>query len=199
MRTGWLLPLSFLLAALPGLAGASTIQVSWTGAVDFVQPQVASVFTLGDPASGSFQIDTATADVNPDPSIGEYPGAVTAVLFRFGSFEASGSSGSLIINNTIGDGFSVRMGGSGASVGGFPVESVWFHVEGGPGSLPSDAIPLSLELAQFREGGGIVFAAGSSLLLGASASSLSYVVPEPGTGALLGLGMLMLLPLRRRR
>ena len=201
MPAGTLLSLALLLlTTLPGLAGAATIHVSWTATVDFVAPELASAVAIGDPASGSFLIDTAVADANPDPTSGSYPGAATAITFSFGSHGIGASSGNVHIANTLGDGFSVLVQFLGGSVEGIPVEYFVFNLETGPGAWSSDAIPPSIDFAQFH--GGAVIAMGflgPPLLGGATASSFSYVVPEPATGTLLGLGMLTLGSLRRSR
>jgi hypothetical protein len=201
MQSRTILSLALLLT-LPGVAGAATISVSWTGTIDAVSREAGSVFAIGDPASGSFLIDTAVADVNPDSGSGDYPGAASALVFRFGGYEVSGSSGSVFIRDTLGDAFSVRLGNPGGPLEdappleGFVVANLWFHVESGPGGLSGDAIPTSLDLGTFH-GGGSIIAIGSTFVVGATASSLSYVVPEPGTATLLAFGVLLLASLRR--
>jgi hypothetical protein len=191
------LSLALLLGFLPGLAGAATIEVSWTGTVDLVAPDLASVLEIGDPASGSFQIDTAIADTDADPMIGWYPGAASNLSFRFGVHELSAAAGALRILNSLGDGLIVTVQSLGGAIDAVPVNYLSFSIESGPGPFSSDAIPLNIDSAQFQGramiGGDFL---GSPTLAAASASSFAYAVPEPGTGMLIGLGLLLLVGLR---
>src|SRR5688572_28830259 len=85
-------PLAGLLVAfaLPAAASAATISVSFTGTVSFVFPVLEPFFDVGDPVSGSFEIDTETADSLPaDPITGLYSGAASNFSFDFGGYLAT--------------------------------------------------------------------------------------------------------------
>lgn len=193
MQSGRALFLGLVLTLLPGLAGAATISVSWTGTVDYVAPELASAFAIGDPASGSFQIDTTIADTDSDPMVGFYPGAASAIVFRFGGYDASADSGAVGTSDALGDYIGVGVQSLGGEVQGIPVETLSFLIQSGPGWFSTDAIPASLDPTAFHGDAQAYMGPGSSQrLLGATVSSFSYAVPEPGTGTLLALGLPLL-------
>jgi hypothetical protein len=205
MRTGRLLLLSLLLLAPPWPARADLIQVSWAGTINFVSTAIASGFTVGDPASGSFLIDTAIADSDADPLIGLYFDAVSNIASDFGGYLASSASGAIQIRNgsaALADEMIVAGNTpTGNSVEGIPISAIVFDVADQTQALfASDAIPTSLDLADLTGH----FAKLDFFDIGlnsvtANLTSLSYTpIPEPGSGLLLGLGTLALAALRRR-
>src|SRR5262245_52108605 len=81
-----------LALALPGVASADTITVSFTGTINFVATDLASAFTVGEPVSGTFRYSSTAADIVPaNPNLGLYPG-VTAFSFDFGGYVATGNA-----------------------------------------------------------------------------------------------------------
>jgi hypothetical protein len=201
----WFVCAAFLLLASP--AAAATITVSFSGTIDFVPSQIASgPFEAGDPVSGSFQIDSATPDGDAEPTEGSYEGAVSNLSFEIGGYSGAGAGeNELHMRDGEGfvvDNFFVQSDFGGPDVAGFPP----FHFLVNLGDtdntvFTSDAIPASLDLAEFEIASVILgFLDGNSVYnVDASITSLTYTVPEPASFALLALGASALTARRRRR
>ena len=190
------------LVALPGVARADIINVSWTGTISFVDPVLASAFTVGNSASGSFQIDTSVSDENADPSIGVYTNAVSALVFAFGSYAGNGASNATQIFNdgSSSDEFLIASNFTGANIGDNSPSGFRFDlVDPTKTALSNDLIPLSLDPAAFAGRTAQLAFFDGVALHGVSANITFAYVPEPGSATLLGLGTLALAALRRRR
>jgi hypothetical protein len=205
MRTARLLLSSLLLLALSSPARADLIQVNWSGTINFVSTAIASGFTMGDPASGSFLLDTTIADGDADPLLGLYFDAASNISFDFGRYLASSAAGAIQIRNGSGvlSDEMIVAGNTptGDAVEGIPISGIVFDVADATQALfASDAIPTSLDLGDltghFAKLDFFDIALNS---VTANITSLSYTpIPEPGSGMLLGLGTLAIAALRRR-
>jgi hypothetical protein len=203
MRISKLLALSLLLA-VPSLARADIIVVSWSGTIDSVDPALASVFSIGDAASGSFLIDSETVDLDADPGVGFYFDAASIVSFSFDTYSAGADKGTLFVTDGAGsspDEMIVVAGFTGDPVAGLASSSFgWGLGDDSQTVFSSDAIPLSLDLSDFTGNfARMTFTDGiDPHIVSAVMTTLSYtVVPEPGSAALLAAGLLAL-ALRRR-
>jgi hypothetical protein len=192
--------LTALLCLAPLGAGAEPIAVTFAGMVTEIRPQIDDgTFALGDPVSGSFQIDPEAVDGNPDPDAALYPDAVSDFSVAFGDYEASDSAGLLLIRNGMTpntDEFYVETSPTGADVAGFPLfRSILLLTDSDLSVFSGDAIPLALDLADFEN---------RTLTLEymdppfsypviAELTSLAYEpAPEPGGALSLAAGMLVL-------
>jgi hypothetical protein len=202
------LPLSAaaLLLLLVSPAGAATITVGFTGTITFVPMQIASgPFEVGDPITGSFQIDSATPDGEAAPTEGSYEGAVSNLSFSFGGYSGTGAGeNELHMRDGSGvqvDNFFVQSEVGGSDVAGFPAFHFLFDLGDTANTVfSSDGIPASLDLADFEIRNLILgFIDGNSVYnVSGTISSLTYDVPEPGALALLGLAGLALAARRGR-
>jgi hypothetical protein len=185
--------------AFPAAASAATITVTFTGEIDFVTPAISSgPFQVGDPISGSFQIDATTPDGEADPDEGSYEGAISNLTFSIGDYDGTGSGeNELHMRNGAGfnvDNFFVSSDFTGPDVAGFPPFHFLLNLGDSDNSVfSSDEIPASLDLADFEIANVILgFLDGSNVpSVDGSITSLTYTVPEPGVLALLAFGALV--------
>lgn len=202
------------LAALgAGPAAAVPLTVSFEGTVEFIPAELASVFTDGDPASGSFQIESTTADTAPaNPDLGFYPGP-TSWSFTFGSYTATSAGGTaqdyvridddLVLGITIDLYSAEAFGVSGAAIGALePTRLIFSLNDGNATAFSDDSLPASLDLADFSQGGRASIRFDDPVGMTSATVTVvltSVVVPEPGALALLGLAGLGLAAARRNR
>lgn len=197
-----------LLVALsaPG-AGAATLTVSWTGHVTSVDSALSSTFTVGDAASGTFQIETTTPDSDSASNHGEYDALrnMSITLSGVTATSAVPTLGGLSIFDsppgTFVDGLEQDAGPwVGADIGSLHFLSAnGLNLEDQQSTaFTTDAIPTSLDLSQFEiRNFGLNYLDGELLLQArAFADSITFTVPEPRSLILLALGALALL--RRR-
>lgn len=129
-----------LLASLAPAAGAAVVEFEFTGEVEEVNPFFASIVEIGSPLVGVLRYDTATADVDGDPTIGRYPGA--SLAFTMGSY-AYTSEGSVDVYDTGSfDEFQFQGQTAGADpIDGLALGQVTLAFPGTPALLDSDALP----------------------------------------------------------
>lgn len=196
--------------ALPWAASAATITVTFTGAVNFVAPQLSAFFTVGDPVSGSFQIDSDTPDLLPaDPVVGLHSSAGSNFAFDFGGYLASatgpGGTQVRVENDAMGGAPFDRFVTSktcnndctAATLDIWSLVNMTFLVSDSTAAVFSDdSIPTSLDLADFgQRTANLEFidperTAGPTVA--ALLSAVTYTVPEPGALALLALAAALL-------
>jgi hypothetical protein len=201
--------------SLPGAASAATITVTFTGTVNFVAPQLSAFFTVGDPVSGSFQIDSDVPDLLPaDPVVGLYPSAGSNFAFDFGGYSASatgpGGTQVRVENNAMGGAPFDRFVGSktcnndctAATLDIWSLVNMTFLVSDSTAAVFSDdSIPTSFDLTDFNQRSASLEFIDPERTAGPTVSALltavTYTVPEPGALALLALGMGIVVAFRR--
>jgi hypothetical protein len=192
--------------ALASAAPATQLIVSFTGSVSIVDPALASQFAIGDPIAGTVVYESTTPDIQPDPTFAVYSGAVGSGAFMFGSYSATGSSGSITVQlGTSSDSFEAFVGSvTGAPVGSFAVTDLGLRLEDSSATVfPDDSLPTSLDLADFDIARATIgFDDGNSFaLVLADLSALSVTpvsVPEPSAAGLVA-GAFAWFAWRRRR
>jgi hypothetical protein len=202
-----------LVAFAAGPATAVPLTVSFEGTVEFIPAELASVFTDGDLASGFFQIESTTADTVPaNPDVGFYPGP-TSWSFTFGSYTATSAGGTaqdyVRIDNDLVLGITIDLYSaeafdvSGAAIGSFEPTRLGFSLnDANTTAFSSDALPTSLDLADFSQGGRASIRFDDPVSMTSATVTVvltSVTVPEPGALALLGLAGLGLAAARARR
>jgi hypothetical protein len=198
MRTIVLASLAFtaLILAPAAPADAALLTFSWTGTVTEVDAPLASAAQIGDPGSGSFQIESTTPDNDASATFGDYPGPtnMTITLGGLTATSALGTIGGLSVFDFTFDGIELDTGPwTGAPVGAFEVTFAALNMEDADATtFASDAIPTSLTLADFEIR---LFRIGysngeTSAEVRGIVESITVTVPEPAAGALLALGAL---------
>lgn len=198
MRTRSLV-LALLLATVPAPARAVLIQFSWSGTITAAEIGPVSV---GDPASGSFLIDTETADQDSSDDRSQFSGALSTIAFDFGSYSGTAGANTLVLRDGPSiDNFTLSADASGPDLDGVPASTFVLDLSDPTlAALSSDAIPTSLDLEDFSNRFALLvfFDGEESFGLQSSITSLDYtVIPEPSGAALLGLGSLALGAARR--
>lgn len=187
--------LAALSLALPSAGSAATITVTFTGEIDFVTSGISSgPFQVGDPISGSFQIDSTTLDGEADPDEGSYEGAISNLTFSFGDYDGTSSGeNELHMRNGEGnnvDNFFVSSDFTGPDVAGLPPFHFLFDLGDIENTIfTNDDIPTTLDLADFEVRNLILgFLDGNEVpSVNGQITSVTYTVPEPGVLALLAL------------
>jgi photosystem II stability/assembly factor-like uncharacterized protein len=194
-----------LLCWAPAAVEAEPIRVSFAGTVTEIAPQIDDgTFALGDPVSGSFVIESETADGEPAPEAGSYEDAVGEWAVSFGSYQATASTGLLHLRNGMtpsADEFYVEASPAGADVAGLPLfRSILDLLDLDFTVFASDAIPTAVPLAEFEHKTVRLEYADPpfSYPVRAEITSFEYeLAPEPGALPSLAAGALVL-GLRRR-
>ena len=193
-------------------AWAAVITFAYEGTVDSTSGGAAFDAFLGQTIRIEYTFDSTTADIFPaDPNAGRYP-AVLSMTATAGPYSATAADGRITVwDNVFGmdryrvDGLSL----SGAPIGGLPLDQIFIDlqdntglaftddflplVQPDPGDFPGATI-LSLEFDDGSNNGRIATA--QSAIISPVADT---PIPEPGTLALLGLGLAGLGYVRRRR
>ena len=200
-----------------GHTGAATIIVGFEGAISssgsFSEPT--GNFSQGDLLSGTWTLDTATADTDPDNTRGEYAqSGAPAFEINIGShsFETNTMTIQILDNHTLGigtiDAYDVFGSSATSTVAGLTIDQMQITLRDTVvplDALSSDAIPSTapnpLSFDQVGQAAGQITgnfgASGNTFFMNLEITS-TRTVPEPGSSALfiLGLGTLAL---RRRR
>lgn len=190
---------ALLLALAAPAAGAATLTVTWTGHVTSVDSALSSTFTVGDPASGSFQIETTTPDSDPAANHGQYDALVNMSITLSGitATSAAPTLGGLSIFDSAPGVFVDGLEQDAGPWVGDDIGSLRFFSANGLNledqqstAFTTDAIPTSLDLSQFEiRNFGLNYFEGELLVQArAFADSITFTVPEPGALALLALG-----------
>jgi hypothetical protein len=201
MRSALRLALACL-ALGPAPASAVPLTVHFTGTIFLIDPPLGAPFAYGQAGSGSFQIDSATFDDAPFVGVGIYRGA-SNFSFTFGTYTATSAGGTFddfvrVNDATTGNDSYTAETASGSG----PTLLDWYFPKrlelvlngSGPNAFTSDALPVSLDLADFSSGSAVVeFGSTDPGDLAKVALTLTSIsVPEPAALLLLtlaGLGL----------
>jgi hypothetical protein len=189
-------------------ATAATLRLDFSGSVSIVPSGVASAFTLGDPVTGSYFIDTNTPDSNADSTIGQYIGAPSSFTYQFGSYLATAAGGGpgdsvgVFDDSASGDRFQTNVvSPKGADVNGYFLTNLTLLLVDSTGSVFSnDSLPAGLDIADFDVAQAqLIFqhATLPSANVFADLNSVS-MVPVPPAVWLFGSGLIGLFGLSRR-
>jgi hypothetical protein len=192
-------------APAPAQAGAAFYGLTFAGTIGSFSPELDDgTFQVGAEVTGFVRIDAGVADSEPSPGIGRYELAASDVFIALGDYHASAPNGFLFLrdgDNAI-DEFYVEAPVSGTPVGGVvPFRLILDLTDTTQTALPSDAIPSSLDRADFSSAFALLHFEGGDVDPGVEMpiTSLSYVpAPEPGGALLAATGALTLATLRPR-
>lgn len=208
-----------VVAAL-GLAGSSSAgPVTWVfeGHVTHLasdSPETLATLSslgvsLGGFFSGQLVFESATADQDPDPAWGDYPGAVSFLSVTIGSFheEVSVLPGDYSWMGVEAADSQINLpallyaeaGGPGGSSGIFDERFLKIYLgETAPGQIVGDFLPLAPPGLDMSEGANDEFQFYADTTIIDGKLTLLQSVPEPGLSALLGLSLAAAGALRRR-
>lgn len=198
-RVIWVATTALSALALNHTAEAEIIG-EFTGTVENFSGPANILDFFDGPFVGSYRFDATTPDSNGSVSDGSYA-AITdyRVEFRSG-YTVSSTSGDILVEDTsIGTDlyqvFSNSLNGSPSSILGITLSPKQMQLQLSDSSgtaLSSDALPLILDLDDFDSGQFTIALDWGFLDIDITAELTSFsVVPEPGTVALLGSGLLL--------
>jgi len=204
MRRSWLC-WTALVIALP--AGAELETIDYQAQVVVVPSDLSSTVSVGDPVSGRFRFETTTADTDPDPTVGFYPGAVHQITL--GAWFGTSTQSFLRIYDDGSmppfDGYQVGDFDTSDELpplGGRSVESLFFALNGGTTLFATDAIPPGLP----PFGNPVLFESEVVVSISPSGGGLDALIaqltavtlPEPAQGGVAVVAALAFLGVARR-
>jgi len=152
-RIGSAILLAGGLALHASVAQATTVSGSYHGHVNYVDPQLAGAFALGDPFTLNFTYDpNAVTDSAADPNLGLYGPVFTTLAGSIGSynFALSGSNSIDVQIGSLADALTILADVSGAPVAGYEPAYIsaalydYSKTALSNDSLPSTFLPASL-------------------------------------------------------
>ncbi len=131
---------------------AKTITYTATGTVSFATAELAAQFPVGQAASYSFVVDTATPDTDPNPANGIYVNAILFSKGSIGSYDFTTANGNLTVTNgASADSLLTFALATGAAIGSDMLKVLAVGLASNSGvALVNDSIPTSLNLADFN-------------------------------------------------
>ncbi len=194
-------------------ANAAPISFAFQGTVDSVDPNLAGTFAPGATLTGTYSFESTTVARAGSNSNFAVFDALTGLSFSIDGYAASSSAASEIqVDNDPGlpnhdrYGLTSRAseGLTGPDVGDFELDAFLFRLDDSTDSVFSDALilPLALDFSAFDSSAFFLFFVNPSTAQLANVSGqLTAIaqVPEPSTVAMLGLGLVSLALIWRRR
>jgi hypothetical protein len=195
--------------AIASVACAAPVTYNFSGALSYIAPDLASEFALGQIFSGSFTYESSTPDSNPASTQGGYDNAILHFSVSLGSATWTTTAGPSIIGIQDLDSpdaiVLIAYDATGPSVAGFSAHNLFMqfvtHLD--PAAVQGDGLPTSIPPLTAFTGKDFQLSFTGCPQVGCAVAggltSLTLIaVPEPGTLALVLLGAVPALLVRRR-
>ena len=198
--------LAVLSIAFAGDAAAAAVTFDFGGTISWASPQLTGTFASGQPIVGSITIESTTANTQPAPGLGYFPGAIVAASFTIGSLAYTATGNVQVRDNWNGplDQYLFLLYPIGPSVAGYnpSVLQVSLSNSSNPAAIVGDGLPgAGLTLSGFSGGFDFSLNAGGPNVstYGELQSFSAAPVPLPAAAWLLlsGLGGLGLVARRK--
>ncbi|MEO1497014.1 MAG: PEP-CTERM sorting domain-containing protein [Planctomycetota bacterium] len=173
---------ALMLTVSASQASADLWQVTYSGVLTQVAPELSGAFAVNDPFVGVYTFDATTPDTNPFAGGGRYAtlNHSLAIDTASGPYAASTTPASdfiIVENDLFGDRYSLAEGQAiGPSANGLPIQTFGFNlVDPAQGVFTSESLPTSLDLSAFASNGFTAGFNGTSVSpsLGGNLTSLS--------------------------